>query len=189
MFKNTLKSDNQSKSRLSVKTLVKTSLSLLGIMVATTATAETYQVLYHIVDKGDSLSSLAKTFKTTPSEIKSLNPSVKANTLKAGERLIIPQNKVSWKTKKTINFKRWSVWAFFLLFVQAGVLVWLNTERIELSYAVQKNQQKITKMQVLGAKLEVEKNNLLAPYSLEQLAEKFNLQKPSPEQIRRFGEK
>ncbi len=93
------------------------------------------------------------------------------------------------KSKKTINFKRWSLLAFILFFVQAGVLVWLNTERIELSYAVQKNQQKISEMQVLGAKLEVEKNNLLAPYSLEQLAEKFNLQKPRPEQIRRFDEK
>ena len=93
------------------------------------------------------------------------------------------------KTQKPINFKKWSLRAFILFFIQAAVLVWLNTERIELSYAIQKNQQKITEMQVLGAKLEVEKNNLLAPYHLGQLAEKFGLQNPRPEQISRFGEK
>ncbi len=106
MSKNTLLSDNKmTKSKLSPKTLAKTGLSILALMIATTASAETYQVVYHIVEKGDSLSSLAKAFKTSSSEIKSLNPSIKANTLKAGDRLVIPRKKVRHSVTKTSKAK------------------------------------------------------------------------------------
>ncbi len=106
MSKNTLLSDNQAtKSKLSLKTLAKTGLSILGFVIATTASAETYQVLYHITEKGDSLTSLAKTFKTTPAEIKRLNPSIKNDTLYLGERLVIPRNKIRPHAKKTTKAK------------------------------------------------------------------------------------
>ncbi len=85
---------------------------------------------------------------------------------------------------KLFSSKRGMIWAFILLFVQAGILVWINTERIELAYDVKKEQQVLFEKQALAAKLEVEKNNLLAPYRLEQLAKKFDLKASQPDQIR-----
>ncbi len=80
------------------------------------------------------------------------------------------------------------IWAFLALFAQAGFLVWVNTERIELAYDIKGKQELLAEKQALAAKLEVEKNNLLAPYQLEQLAKRFGLEPPQPEQVRVLGE-
>ena len=84
---------------------------------------------------------------------------------------------------RLFSSRRGIVWAFILLFAQAGFLVWMNTERIELAYDIKKKQQILREKQALAAKLEVEKNNLLAPYQLEQLAKKFDLKAPQPDQV------
>ncbi len=91
MFKNTLKSDNQTKKlKLSPKTLAKTSLSMLCFCLATTASASTY--ILHIVEKGESLTSISKEFNVPINDIKARN-NLKSDTIQLGEKVLIPVKK------------------------------------------------------------------------------------------------
>lgn len=93
MFKNTLKSDNQTK-KLSSKILTKTSLSMLGLVVATTVSAETY--IYHTVEKGENLTSLSKEFNVPIKDIKARN-NLQSDVLQLGKNIIIPIDKANLK--------------------------------------------------------------------------------------------
>ncbi len=91
MFKNTLLSGNQTKKfKLSPKTLAKTSLSVLCFFIATTASASTY--IYHIVEKGETLSSLSKEFNVSVAEIKRRN-NMTNDTIQLGDKIFISVNK------------------------------------------------------------------------------------------------
>lgn len=69
------------------------------------------------------------------------------------------------------------------LFLALGV-VWMNIELVQLSYSIKELHTDISKERELKNKLEIEKMNLLSSYRLRQKAELFDLERPSPEQIR-----
>jgi len=79
-----------------------------------------------------------------------------------------------------------------LLFVAALVqglgLVWVNIERVDLAYEIQKLQTQADNAQSLIAKLQVERDNLINPRRLDQLAKDYGLGPAKPGQIRRFTE-
>ncbi len=79
-------------------------LSALCFVGTATAYAETYQVVYHIVEKGDTLTKLSKKFNVPVDEMKKLNQ-LKSDTINTEDRLLIPINKVSIKqsTNKPAN--------------------------------------------------------------------------------------
>jgi hypothetical protein len=85
------------------------------------------------------------------------------------------------------RFKGW-VGAFFLAI--AGVLVlglssvWLNIERMDLAYDLNKLEKELGNRTALATKLEVERNNLLSPYRLKRLAAVYGLIPVGPGQMR-----
>ena len=69
--------------------------------------------------------------------------------------------------------KEWAIsMAFSLALLLAfGLgLVWVNIERVDLAYELNKIQRQIDEMETLSAKLEVERNTLVTPARLRELA-------------------
>ncbi|MBN2140452.1 MAG: hypothetical protein JW718_05540 [Desulfovibrionaceae bacterium] len=64
--------------------------------------------------------------------------------------------------------------------------VWLNIERMDLAYDLRKMEEALNRTRGLVAKLEVERNNLLSPYRLNGLADKFGLGPARAGQMRRI---
>lgn len=83
-------------------------------------------------------------------------------------------------------------WLLFLsLGVLAGVImslliVWVNIERMDMTYFINIQRSELRDKQALRAKLEVERERLLSPYELRQRAERFGMTEPKPGQIRRM---
>lgn len=79
-----------------------------------------------------------------------------------------------------------------LLFVAALVqglgLVWVNIERVDLAYGIKKLQTQADNAESLISKLQVERDNLVNPRRLDQLAKDYGLGPAKPGQIRRFTE-
>lgn len=66
-------------------------------------------------------------------------------------------------------------------------LVWLNIERMDLAYELKRLKSAAQELEDHAAKLRVERDNLLAPYRLENMVEKFGLRTPQAGQVRRMG--
>lgn len=80
------------------------------------------------------------------------------------------------------------VLAFFCAIMGALLLglssVWLNIERMDLAYDLDKLQKELDARTALAAKLEVERNNLISPYRLKRLAVMYGLVPVGPGQMR-----
>ena len=80
------------------------------------------------------------------------------------------------------------VLAFFCSIVGALLLglssVWLNIERMDLAYDLNKLEKELGARTSLAAKLELERNNLISPYRLKRLASMYGLVPVGPGQMR-----
>lgn len=74
----------------------------------------------------------------------------------------------------------------FFTFVVCLAKVWVNIERVDLSYRMQRLQNDFRENQELRTKLTIEKNNLLSPYRLKELGEKRGLFSPEESQVRKI---
>ena len=86
--------------------------------------------------------------------------------------------------------REWAVSVAFsivLLLVFGLGLVWLNIERVDMAYELNKMQRQIDDGETLVAKLEVERNTLITPSRLRELARQYNLGPAKPGQIRRVN--
>lgn len=85
-------------------------------------------------------------------------------------------------------------WAFsmafslFLMLVFGMGLVWLNIERVDMAYEITRLQGEIDQATALAAKLEVERDTLITPGRLRELAVQFGLGPAKSGQIRWIGE-
>lgn len=83
--------------------------------------------------------------------------------------------------------KGW-VAAFFCAIAGALVLglssVWLNIERMDLAYDLNKLEKELANRTALVSKLELERNNLISPYRLKRLAAVYGLVPVGPGQMR-----
>jgi cell division protein FtsL len=86
--------------------------------------------------------------------------------------------------------KEWAIsmaCSIVLLLVFGLGLVWLNIERVDLAYELNKLQRKIDEGETLTAKLEVERNTLITPARLREVARDYGLGPARPGQIRRVN--
>jgi cell division protein FtsL len=86
--------------------------------------------------------------------------------------------------------REWAVSVAFsivLLLVFGLGLVWLNIERVDMAYEINKMQRQIDDVDTLVAKLEVERNTLITPSRLRELARQYDLGPARPGQIRRVN--
>ena len=70
----------------------------------------------------------------------------------------------------------------------AMALVWVNIQRVDLAYDLQKMQAQLSQKEELGVKLEIERNNLLAPARLRSVAQEAMLYEVRPGQIRKLDD-
>ena len=75
---------------------------------------------------------------------------------------------------------------FFLALVLGMSLVWVNIERVDLAYDLQKMQVRLSAKQELTSKLEVEHNNLVSPSMLRRFAAHHGLHSVGPGQMRKL---
>ncbi|MBA4356642.1 MAG: hypothetical protein Q7U56_14120 [Humidesulfovibrio sp.] len=85
------------------------------------------------------------------------------------------------------GIKGW-VLTFFCAISGALVLglssVWLNIERMDLAYDINKLEKELGSRTALVGKLELERNNLTSPYRLKRLAATYGLVPVGPGQMR-----
>ena len=67
-------------------------------------------------------------------------------------------------------------------------LVWLSIESTDMTYSIGRLQAGVSERQALRAKLEVERDRLLAPYELGRAALTLGMREAAPGQIRRLEE-
>lgn len=80
----------------------------------------------------------------------------------------------------------WLAIVLALTFLLALAKVWVNIERVDLSYQMQRLQNQYQENQELRTKLTIEKNNLLSPYRLKELGEAMGMSTPADSQIRKI---
>jgi cell division protein FtsL len=86
--------------------------------------------------------------------------------------------------------REWAVsmaFSIVLLLVFGLGLVWLNIERVDMAYELNKMQRQIDETEALVAKLEVERNTLITPSRLREAARLYDLGPAKPGQIRRVA--
>jgi cell division protein FtsL len=86
--------------------------------------------------------------------------------------------------------KEWAISMAFsiaLLLIFGLGLVWLNIERVDLAYELNKMQRQIDEVETLTAKLEVERNTLMTPPRLREMSRQYNLGPARAGQIRRVS--
>ncbi|WP_300163121.1 hypothetical protein [Solidesulfovibrio sp.] len=86
--------------------------------------------------------------------------------------------------------REWAIsmaFSLVLLLVFGLGLVWLNIERVDLAYELNKMQRQIDEVEALAAKLEVERNTLITPARLREVARDYGLGPARPGQIRRVA--
>lgn len=66
------------------------------------------------------------------------------------------------------------------------VLIWISIERADSAFRIGQMQAELDKRVVLKAKLEVERDKLLAPYELGRKAAALGMREAKPGQIRRL---
>ncbi len=87
----------------------------------------------------------------------------------------------------SFGFKGWALsflWTVCAALVLSLGSVWLNIERMDLAYDVNKLEKELAGRTALVSKLELERNNLLSPYRLKRLAAMYGLQPVGPGQMR-----
>lgn len=87
--------------------------------------------------------------------------------------------------------REWAISMAFsiaLLLIFGLGLVWLNIERVDLAYELNKIQRQIDDVETLTAKLEVERNTLITPSRLREMATQYGLGPARPGQIRRVSQ-
>lgn len=87
----------------------------------------------------------------------------------------------------SFGFKGWALsflWAVCAALALGLGSVWLNIERMDLAYDVNKLEKELAGRTALASKLELERNNLLSPYRLKRLAAMYGLQPVGPGQMR-----
>ena len=83
-----------------------------------------------------------------------------------------------------------SGWLLALIFsvltslVLGLILVWLSIESTDMTYAIGQLQASVSDRNALKAKLEVERDRLLAPYELGRAALTLGMREATPGQIR-----
>lgn len=82
----------------------------------------------------------------------------------------------------------WLTMTLVLTFLLGLAKVWVNIERVDLSYRMQKIQKEYRENRELRTKLTMEKNNLLSPYRLKEIGEQMGLSAPRDSQIRKIRE-
>ncbi len=82
----------------------------------------------------------------------------------------------------------WLAIVMTLTFLLGLAKVWVNIERVDLSYRIQRLQNEYQENQELRTKLTIEKNNLLSPYRLKMMGEEIGLSVPADNQIRKIRE-
>jgi cell division protein FtsL len=78
-----------------------------------------------------------------------------------------------------MNKDLWVLGTLFGLVLALGLclgLVWVNTEKVDISYDLKRLKDSIYQASDLNAKLRVEYNHLLAPERLQRLAKEQGLQ-------------
>jgi cell division protein FtsL len=75
---------------------------------------------------------------------------------------------------------------FCLAVVLAMALVWVNIERVDLAYDLQKMQAELSRKEELAGKLEIERNNLTAPARLREVAARSGLYEARSGQMRKI---
>lgn len=65
-------------------------------------------------------------------------------------------------------------------------VVWVSIERTNLVYGLRKMEHKMTELESHTSKLLVERDNLVSPYRLRQLAAEYGLAPAATGQIRRL---
>jgi len=87
-----------------------------------------------------------------------------------------------------VNRAKGWVGGFFCAIAAVLVLglssVWLNIERMDLAYDLNKLEKELASRTALAAKLELERNNLISPYRLKRLASLYGLVPVGPGQMR-----
>ena len=71
--------------------------------------------------------------------------------------------------------------------VLAVMHVWLNIERVDLAYRYRAIEEEIKNKAALVSKLQLERENLVSPYRLKEMAGSLGLQPAQPGQIRNLG--
>ena len=87
--------------------------------------------------------------------------------------------------------REWAISMAFsiaLLLIFGLGLVWLNIERVDLAYELNKIQRQLDDVETLTAKLEVERNTLTTPSRLREMAMQYGLGPAHPGQIRRVSQ-
>lgn len=87
--------------------------------------------------------------------------------------------------------REWAIsmaFSLFLMLVFGLGLVWLNIERVDLAYEINKLQNQAGEQEALIAKLQVERDTLITPGRLRELARHYGLGPARPGQIRRISE-
>lgn len=79
--------------------------------------------------------------------------------------------------------------AMFVLTISAVLVlglssVWLNIERMDLAYDLNKLEKELANRTALVSKLELERNNLISPYRLKKLAAVYGMVPVGPGQMR-----
>lgn len=81
----------------------------------------------------------------------------------------------------------WATAGFLALALLLGLgLVWCNIERMDLAYGLKRQQVELERTEILIAKLETERNNLLSSHRLRAKATEFGLGPAGPGQLRRI---
>ncbi|MFW5730198.1 MAG: hypothetical protein ACOCPN_01895 [Desulfonatronovibrionaceae bacterium] len=75
-----------------------------------------------------------------------------------------------------------------LTFILGLAKVWVNIQRVDLSYRMQTLQSEYSENMELRTKLRIEKNNLLSPYRLREEAEQKDMFSPDERRIRKLQE-
>lgn len=65
-------------------------------------------------------------------------------------------------------------------------VVWLSIERTHIAYGLRRMESKLTELESHTSKLRVERDNLVSPYRLRQLAAEYGLAPAATGQIRRL---
>ena len=74
----------------------------------------------------------------------------------------------------------------FLCLVLGLMLVWLNIERVDLAYEMKSRQGVLEQKHSLVNKLMIERDNLMSPNRLREMAGRLELGPAQPGQIRRI---
>ncbi len=80
----------------------------------------------------------------------------------------------------------WLAVILSLTFFLGLAKVWVNIERVDLSYRIQTLQNEYRENQELRTKLTIEKNNLLSPYRLREMGEEMGMFSPAEIQTRKI---